>query len=67
MAAICLFVTMTTEPGVVLSVSEFDVLIKKNKIEGEARICNKCKNYKPVRAHHCSTCSSCILKMDHHW
>lgn len=28
--------------------------------------CNKCKLYKPERAHHCRKCNSCILKMDHH-
>jgi palmitoyltransferase ZDHHC2/15/20 len=29
-------------------------------------ICQKCKRYKPERAHHCSACGCCILKMDHH-
>lgn len=28
--------------------------------------CNKCKDYKPLRAHHCSICNRCVLKMDHH-
>jgi palmitoyltransferase len=28
--------------------------------------CNKCANAKPQRAHHCSICDVCILKMDHH-
>ncbi len=67
MAFLCLYITMTSEPGVVYTTDDFDKLIKKEKIEGEARVCNKCKNYKPVRAHHCSTCNTCILKMDHHW
>jgi hypothetical protein len=30
------------------------------------RICRRCKSYKPDRAHHCSICKRCILKMDHH-
>jgi len=30
------------------------------------RICYKCNYYKPPRAHHCSACGTCILKMDHH-
>lgn len=30
------------------------------------RICEKCNLIKPDRAHHCSVCDQCILKMDHH-
>lgn len=30
------------------------------------RFCNKCQTHKPDRAHHCSTCKRCVLKMDHH-
>lgn len=30
------------------------------------RWCNKCKVYKPERAHHCRKCGVCILAMDHH-
>lgn len=29
-------------------------------------ICHRCDGYKPPRAHHCSQCNRCILKMDHH-
>eukprot|EP00468_Gymnochlora_sp_CCMP2014_P009955 CAMPEP_0167747166 /NCGR_PEP_ID=MMETSP0110_2-20121227/4131_1 /TAXON_ID=629695 /ORGANISM="Gymnochlora sp., Strain CCMP2014" /LENGTH=66 /DNA_ID=CAMNT_0007632039 /DNA_START=193 /DNA_END=390 /DNA_ORIENTATION=- len=28
--------------------------------------CDKCKLPKPERAHHCSVCGRCTLKMDHH-
>uniref|UniRef100_A0A6A7G7B8 Palmitoyltransferase n=1 Tax=Hirondellea gigas TaxID=1518452 RepID=A0A6A7G7B8_9CRUS len=28
--------------------------------------CGKCGNVKPARAHHCSMCRTCVLKMDHH-
>nr|XP_054112683.1 palmitoyltransferase ZDHHC20 isoform X14 [Callithrix jacchus] len=30
------------------------------------RYCEKCQLIKPDRAHHCSACDSCVLKMDHH-
>lgn len=33
---------------------------------GGSRFCKKCQNPKPDRAHHCSTCKRCVLKMDHH-
>lgn len=38
----------------------------ERKHNGEIRVCNKCKSPKPDRAHHCSICNRCILKMDHH-
>eukprot|EP00698_Gefionella_okellyi_P012511 TRINITY_DN3379_c0_g1_i2.p1 TRINITY_DN3379_c0_g1~~TRINITY_DN3379_c0_g1_i2.p1 ORF type:complete len:291 (-),score=8.26 TRINITY_DN3379_c0_g1_i2:46-918(-) len=30
------------------------------------RYCRKCGVHKPPRAHHCSSCKRCVLKMDHH-
>ncbi|KAF9892495.1 palmitoyltransferase for Vac8p [Aspergillus nanangensis] len=33
---------------------------------GGSRFCKKCQIPKPDRAHHCSTCKRCVLKMDHH-
>ena len=36
------------------------------KASGAIRFCKKCEAKKPDRAHHCSTCNSCRLKMDHH-
>ncbi len=29
-------------------------------------VCKKCIAPKPPRAHHCSVCGRCVLKMDHH-
>jgi len=30
------------------------------------RLCRRCNSFKPQRAHHCSVCKRCIIKMDHH-
>ncbi|KAK4523908.1 hypothetical protein GAYE_SCF00G1806 [Galdieria yellowstonensis] len=30
------------------------------------RFCRKCGCIKPPRAHHCSVCQKCVLRMDHH-
>jgi len=30
------------------------------------RFCRICNVIKPMRAHHCSICKKCVLKMDHH-
>jgi hypothetical protein len=32
----------------------------------QPRFCKKCVLPKPDRAHHCSLCQRCVLKMDHH-
>ncbi|KAK6527991.1 palmitoyltransferase for Vac8p [Arthrobotrys megalospora] len=36
------------------------------KASGEERFCKKCQCRKPDRTHHCTTCNTCVLKMDHH-
>lgn len=30
------------------------------------RVCRRCQTFKPPRAHHCSICQRCVVKMDHH-
>ena len=46
--------------------SRHDVTSLTVKSTGELRFCKKCQARKPDRAHHCSTCKRCVLKMDHH-
>lgn len=40
--------------------------IATNDIECPFKFCEHCKDLKPLRAHHCAICQSCIFKMDHH-
>ncbi len=58
-----------TDPG---STQHLLKKLKKNANEMKAmnnkkyKFCDKCDLIKPERAHHCTICNKCILKMDHH-
>lgn len=54
------FKSVFTSPGYP---PQGDVL--KDKMD-QYQICKKCVQPKPPRAHHCSVCKRCVLKMDHH-
>ncbi|XP_045779032.1 palmitoyltransferase ZDHHC15B-like isoform X1 [Maniola jurtina] len=43
-----------------------DLSIVTRTMSGSVRYCNRCVLVKPDRAHHCSICARCVLKMDHH-
>ncbi|XP_012280272.1 palmitoyltransferase ZDHHC15 isoform X4 [Orussus abietinus] len=43
-----------------------DLPVTNRTIKGAIRFCEKCQIIKPDRAHHCSVCGTCVLKMDHH-
>ena len=60
MALICHILTMTTDPGTL----DYDIV---SQLEPkEKTFCKKCLKDRPLRAHHCSLCNRCFLKMDHH-
>ncbi|XP_022184414.1 palmitoyltransferase ZDHHC15B isoform X3 [Nilaparvata lugens] len=40
--------------------------VSNRTVSGVIRYCDKCCVIKPDRAHHCSVCGECVLKMDHH-
>jgi ribosomal protein L40E len=42
---------------------ETDPMITPSARKGK-RICRRCNAFKPKRAHHCSVCRRCIIKMD---
>ncbi|TPX63286.1 hypothetical protein SpCBS45565_g06715 [Spizellomyces sp. 'palustris'] len=52
-----------TEP-----VQEQRIPLNRDNQEGapKGRFCKKCRRHKPDRAHHCSVCQRCVLRMDHH-
>lgn len=54
---------MCTDPGTVPSNAS---PLPTATDEERMRMCVKCNHFKPPRAHHCSECGRCIVKMDHH-
>lgn len=60
MTLLCHLRAMLSNPGAVPLNS------KPTTPAGWLRECKRCGNHKPIRAHHCSTCNRCIIKMDHH-
>mmetsp|Transcript_9984 Transcript_9984/g.14128 ORF Transcript_9984/g.14128 Transcript_9984/m.14128 type:complete len:381 (+) Transcript_9984:119-1261(+) len=72
------FKAMTTDPGSVPPdakpiYDDVDGAYAEGKDDGTTpkpkqlkRMCRRCNTFKPRRAHHCSICQRCIIKMDHH-
>ncbi|KAH7476843.1 hypothetical protein PRIC1_000848 [Phytophthora ramorum] len=63
---------MLTDPGAVPE-SALPVALAHASKEEIARLeeqryrtCRRCRQFKPGRAHHCSICDRCVIKMDHH-
>lgn len=60
------FTTVLTDPGRVPAGFLPDLESSAEKLDVKQRICDKCSEYKPPRTHHCRSCRTCILRMDHH-
>ena len=60
MAIVCHILTITTDPGSL----NYDIISQLKMKEKE--LCLKCQKNRPLRAHHCSICNRCFMKMDHH-
>ena len=60
MTIYCYTLSIFTDPGTIEN-DKLNVLEKDDKT-----FCKKCDVERPLRAHHCSTCNKCILKLDHH-
>lgn len=58
MTLLSYFIASFVKPQVIPQVNEND---SDNK-----NVCIHCKNWKPMRTHHCSVCKICVPKMDHH-
>merc|ERR1719203_122230 len=56
---------MCRDPGTPPAYAEIDDLTEESDAPRPKK-CTKCDRQKPVRAHHCSVCGKCVLKMDHH-
>ena len=62
---------MTTDPGAVPKnampclddVAEMDYEAVGERSTKYKKFCKRCKAFKPVRAHHCSICARCIIKV----
>lgn len=60
MTLVCHTMAMYVDPGTI------DEQKVSQLTKDEKDFCKKCQKYRPLRAHHCSTCKKCIMKLDHH-
>lgn len=66
MFAICFARSLLGSPGSVPDEGLQSLTMNEVKATGEKRFCKWCMKHKPDRCHHCRTCQTCVLKMDHH-
>ncbi len=76
LAMYCHYKAMTTDPGAVpkdalplthdMEEQNYEQGLNPQNVERFKKFCRKCRAFKPQRAHHCSICNRCVIKMDHH-
>merc|ERR1711879_509210 len=73
----CTIITLLFVPAIVLLVTSYLRTVFTSSAvadnpppphldTGAVLRCRRCSSLKPIRAHHCSICQKCVLKMDHH-
>ena len=61
MALVCHTLVVLVDPG------SFNLKIVREILQGnEKERCRKCDDLRPIRAHHCSKCLRCFMRLDHH-
>ena len=58
--------SITLQQGLAEHAEKEELILYQRTPTGDIRYCQKCEVIKPDRAHHCTACNRCILKMDHH-
>ncbi|KAI6652181.1 Palmitoyltransferase ZDHHC15 isoform X1 [Oopsacas minuta] len=58
--------TVSLQEGLLEHAEREELILHQKTPTGEIRYCSKCEIIKPDRAHHCTVCNRCILRMDHH-
>ncbi|XP_019533697.2 palmitoyltransferase ZDHHC15 isoform X3 [Aedes albopictus] len=58
--------TSEEEQKQILEAFAKELPIVTRTLNASVRFCEKCRLIKPDRAHHCSVCGVCVLKLDHH-